>query len=81
MVHNTRSAPESGVLNPVELQCVSRVAVVGREGRRSYVEEFVVPKLPRTAPPIYRLDGEPCLVDADGSFIVERTGERLRRVM
>jgi len=69
------------VLNPAELQCVSRVAVVGREGRRSYVEEFVVPKLPSTAPPIYRLDGESCVADVDGSFIVERTGERLRRVM
>ena len=69
------------MLNPAELQCVSRVAVVGREGRRSYVEEFVVPKLPSTAPPIYRLDGESCVADVDGSFIVERTGERLRRVM
>jgi hypothetical protein len=60
---------------------VSRVAVVGREGRHSYVEEFVVPTLPSTAPPVYKLDGEPCVADVDGSFIVERTGERLRRVM
>jgi hypothetical protein len=55
------------------------VAVVGSEGRRAYVEE-VVARDDRRDAPIYRLDGDFCVADADGSFIVVRTGERLRRV-
>ena len=78
-MHNAGPDQEKAVPNPAELQCVSRVAVVGREGRRSYVEEFVLPDQRRRAP-IYKLDGEFCVVDADGSFIVVRTGERWRRV-
>lgn len=66
--------------NAAQLQCVSRVAVVGREGQRSYVEEFVVRDEQRN-PPIYKLDGDFCVVDVDGSFIVVRTGERLRRIV
>jgi hypothetical protein len=55
--------------------------VVGHEGRRSYVEALVPLTERPTAPPIYRLDGESCVPEADGSFIVVSTGERLRRVM
>lgn len=67
--------------NPASMRCVSRVAVVGHEGRRSYVEALVPLTERPTAPPIYRLDGESCVPEADGSFIVVSTGERLRRVM
>lgn len=67
--------------NPPDMQCVSRVAVMGHEGKRIYVEAFVAQSDHEGARPIYKLAGDYCLADADGSFIVVRTGERLRRVV
>lgn len=66
---------------PDELHCVSRVAVVSREGKRSYVEEFVASQDQPKAQTIYMADGAYCVIDVDGSFVVVRTGERLRRVV
>ena len=67
--------------NPADLHCVSRVAVMGAEGKRIYVEAYVAQSDRDGTRPIYKLGGEFCLADADGSFIVVRTGERLRRVI
>ena len=67
--------------NPADMHCVSRVAVMGLEGKRVYVEAFVGQNDRDSTRPIYKLGGEYCLADADGSFIVVRTGERLRRVV
>ena len=67
--------------NPTDLHCVSRVAVMGHEGERVYVEALVPQNDRDGTRPIYKLSGEYCLADADGSFVVVRTGERLRRVV
>ena len=67
--------------NPPEMRCVSRVAVMGHEGKRIYVEAFAAQGDHDGTRPIYKLADEYCLADADGSFIVVRTGERLRRVL
>ena len=67
--------------NPADLHCVSRVAVKGLEGTRTYVEAFVQKNDRDDTRVIYKLADEYCMADADGSFIVVRTGERLRRVL
>ena len=67
--------------NPADMHCVSRVAVMGHEGKRIYVEAFVAQNDRHSTRPIYKLNGEYCLSDVDGSFIIVRTGERLRRVV
>ena len=67
--------------NPADLHCVSRIAVKGLEGTRTYVEAFVEQNDRDGTRPIYKMADEYCLADADGSFVVVRTGERLRRVL
>ena len=67
--------------NAADLHCVSRIAVKGLEGTRTYVEAFVEQDDRDDARPIYKLADEYCMADADGSFVVVRTGERLRRAL
>jgi hypothetical protein len=67
---------------PEARQCATRIAVVRRDGERAFVDEFVTTSFGMTKQrhSVYRLGRERCAVERDGSFVIVRTGERLRRV-
>lgn len=62
-------------------QCAARIAVIRRDGERGFVDQFVTTSFgaARHSYSIYRFGRDRCSVRADGSFLIVRTGERLRR--
>jgi hypothetical protein len=60
-----------------------RIAIVRRDGERDFVDEFITTSFGQTTQrhSIYRFGRDRCAVGADGSFVIVRTGERLRRVV
>ena len=66
---------------PKAQRCALRIAVVRRDGDRGYVDEFVTTSFGQTTQrySIYRFGRDRCAVGTDGSFVIVRTGERLRR--
>jgi hypothetical protein len=63
-------------------RCASRIAVVRRDGECDFVDEYVTTSFGQTTQrySIYRFGRQRCTVSADGSFVIARTGEKLRRV-
>jgi hypothetical protein len=59
-----------------------RIAVVRRDGERDYVDEFITTTFGRTTlrHSVYRCGRDRCAPGVDGSFVIVRTGERLRRL-
>ena len=68
---------------PAAQRCAKRIAVVRRDGENDFVDEFVTTSFGMTTQTysIYRFGRDRCTVTADGSFVIVRTGERLRRVL
>ncbi|HEU5296620.1 MAG TPA: hypothetical protein VFU71_17700 [Burkholderiaceae bacterium] len=69
---------------PTARRCAVRIAVVRRDGERDFVDEFITTSFGQTTThrySIYRFGRERCALGADGSFLIVRTGERLRRVI
>ena len=62
--------------------CAVRIAVVRRDGERDFVDELITTSFGMSTQrhSIYRFGRHRCTVAADGSFIIARTGEKLRRV-
>jgi hypothetical protein len=63
-------------------RCALRIAVVRRDGERDFVDEFITTSfgLNTQRYSIYRFGRQRCTVGADGTFVIVRTGEKLRRV-
>ena len=63
-------------------RCATRIAVVRRDGERDFVDEFITTSFGLTTQrySIYRFGRDRCAIGSDGSFVIVRTGERLRRV-
>ena len=63
-------------------RCALRIAVVRRDGERDFVDEYVTTSFGMTTQrySVYRLGRQRCTAVADGSFVIARTGEKLRRV-
>jgi hypothetical protein len=63
-------------------RCAVRIAVVRRDGERDFVDELVTTSFGLTTQrySIYRFGRDRCALGVDGSFVIVRTGERLRRV-
>jgi len=71
-----------GIRVPKAQRCALRIAVVRRDGERDFVDEFITTSFGQTTQrySIYRFGRDRCALGSDGSFVIVRTGERLRRV-
>lgn len=68
---------------PNTQRCARRIAVVRRDGERDFVDEFITTSFGQITHrySIFRFGRERCALGVDGSFLIVRTGERLRRVV
>lgn len=71
-----------GSFLPKTQRCALRIAVVRRDGEPAFVDEYVTASfgLITHRHSIFRFGRQRCAPIADGSFVIVRTGERLRRV-
>jgi len=73
-IHGSFALPEAR-------KCAKRIAVIRPDGEHAFVDEFIVTAFGAAthARLIFRFGRDRCTQKRDGSFLIVRTGERLRR--